>query len=124
MYEIWLMLNIVWEIALDLMTPIVILGVVWAAMLLVAGLRPGSNWRGARGSAILLGLAVAVLAMVALPSWTRSSTAELAYVVDWLALIGMSAGLGVAAAIFSWPLLALLRRRSRGSARALDGRAA
>lgn len=110
MYEIWLMLNIVWEIALDMIGPIVVLALVWLALVGLAARNQQSNWRGTRVFAIALGAAVALLAMLVLPALTRSSTSDLAYIVDWLALLGMAVGFGAAAALFSWPALALLRR--------------
>lgn len=80
-----------------------------------------SNWRGTQVLAIVVGGAVALLAMLALPALARSSTSELAYIVDWLALFGMAVGSGAAATLFSWPALALLRRHPNSPAGRLQG---
>jgi len=124
MYEIWLMLNIVWEIALDTIGPIIMLALVWLTLIVLAARNQQSNWRGTRVLAIVVGGAFALAAMFALPALTRSSTSELAYIVDWLALFGMAVGFGAAAAVFSWPALALLRKHSDSPAGRLQGGAA
>jgi len=121
MYEIWLMLNIVWEIALEVIVPIVILLLIWLVFIGLAARNPLSNWRGAARNAVVLGLVVAIVAMIALPGLTRSSTSELAYIVDWLALIGMSLGFGSAAEALAWPVLATLRKPTSSPRGRLQG---
>jgi len=50
------------------------------------------------------------VAVVALPSLTQSSLADMTDWVDWAALLGMAAGCGVAAALLIWPVLAMRQR--------------
>jgi hypothetical protein len=57
-----------------------------------------------------LAVLVALVAVVALPSMTQSSLVEMTYWVDWAALLGMAAGVGVAAALLIWPVLAMRQR--------------
>lgn len=113
MYEIWLMLNILWEMALGVWPLLAAVVLAWAVMLVLA-------WRGARnpagarrrapGLALAVGAAAAVAAFVALPTLTGSSLRELAYWVDWLSLAGVALGVGAAAFLLAWPLVKLLRR--------------
>jgi hypothetical protein len=56
--------------------------------------------------AVLLSLA----AVLALPSLSQSTLADMGYWVDWTALLGMAAGVGVAAAVLLWPVLAMRQR--------------
>jgi hypothetical protein len=61
MYEIWLMLNILWEIARGAWPVLALLLVVWLAVLVAARTRLCAG----RGVALALGAAVAVLAALA-----------------------------------------------------------
>ena len=112
MYEIWLMLNIVWETLLDAW-PLVLVLLLAIVMALVAALsRLGGDWRGAWPPALAGALGVGVLSFLWLPTLTRSSLAELKYWVDWMALGGVAAGLAVLAAALLLPLIVLLKRRN------------
>ena len=53
---------------------------------------------------------VTLAAMLALPSLSQSTLSDMGYWVDWAALLGMAAGVGVAAAVLLWPVLALRKR--------------
>lgn len=88
MYEIWLALNIVWEIALTVW-PALLLGMLaWLALMVLAG----------------------IASVLWLPAATRSSLGELAYWVDWANLLAIAAGFGAIALAFVWPLAASMRR--------------
>jgi hypothetical protein len=114
MYEIWLAMNIVWEMALGVM-PLLLTGVVvWAVLMLAAWRRQGA-WVQALPLAVLAGAGVTLLGLLLLPGWTKSSLAEMGYWVDWANLLAMAAGFGALAAAFVWPLLAM---RGRGGSRA------
>jgi len=107
MYEIWLAMNIVYEIALGLWPALAPLLIVWVVMWI-------NRQKLAQVSVAALAavvVLVALAAVLALPSLSRASLADMGYWVDWAALLGMAAGLGVAAALLLWPLLATMRRR-------------
>jgi len=53
---------------------------------------------------------VSLAAMLALPSLSQSTLSDMGYWVDWAALLGMAAGVGVAAAVLLWPVLAMRQR--------------
>ena len=107
MYEIWLAMNIVYEIALGLWPALAPLLIVWVVMWI-------NRQKLAQVSVAALAavvVLVALAAVLALPSLSRASLADMGYWVDWAALLGMAAGLGVTAALLLWPLLATMRRR-------------
>jgi len=122
MYEIWLALNIAWEIAA---TRAVLLIVVAACLLLawVLALRaPGARWRIAWPRAAAAGVAAAVLAGLLWPTLTGSSLREIGYWVDAVSLVGLALMAGVGVVAFAWPLAAWLGRESpRGSRSAGSG---
>lgn len=107
MYEIWLALNIAYEIALPFWPYIAVALGLWLVLLRVAGRRLD---RRALTAALAVGVATAVLAFLALPALSRSSFADMGYWVDWLNLLGLAAGCGAVAALLAFPLAGLLRR--------------
>lgn len=107
MYEIWLAMNIVWETALTVWPVLLGAALLWLAVMAAAWRRPGARWAAGVPLALAAGAAVAVIVALLLPSWTRSSLAEMGYWVDWMNLLAVAAGFGAAAAAFAWPLLAL-----------------
>ncbi len=107
MYEIWLALNIVYEIARLIWPTIAIVAAVWLALLWVARGRMG---RPALTPALFTGAVVAVLGVLTIPSLTHSSLSEAAYWVDWVSLIGLALGFGALAAVLVFPMIGLLRK--------------
>jgi len=55
---------------------------------------------------------VSAATAIALPSLSKSSLSDMGYWLDWATLLGMAVGLGVAAAVLLWPLLARVPARS------------
>ena len=107
MYEIWLAMNIAFEIAWGLWPALLPLALVWAAVMLI------NRKKLARVSAstlAALAVLVALATVLALPSLSKSTLADMGYWVDWAALLGMAAGVGVAAAVLLWPVLAMRKR--------------
>jgi drug/metabolite transporter (DMT)-like permease len=107
MYEIWLAMNIAYETALGLVPALAPLALMWAVMMVI------NRKKLKRVKPVTLA-AVAVLlslaAVLALPSLSQSTLADMGYWVDWTALLGMAAGVGVAAAVLLWPVLAMRQR--------------
>lgn len=114
MYEIILVLNILWELALDHAALLLVAIGLWAVLMLVALRRGGRAWRAALPGALLAGVALGVLAFFAVPAATRSSLGELRYWVDWANLVGIAGGVAAVGVAFAWPLLAL-RTKPHGS---------
>jgi hypothetical protein len=107
MYEIWLAMNIAYETALGLLPALAPLVLMWAVMMVI-------NRKKLHRVKLVTLAAVAVLvalaAVLALPSLSKSTLADMGYWVDWAALLGMAAGVGVAAAVLLWPVLAMRQR--------------
>ncbi|WP_396440758.1 hypothetical protein [Limnohabitans sp.] len=107
MYEIWLAMNIAYETALGLVPALAPLVLMWAVMMVI-------NRKKLKRVKTVTLAAVAVLlslaAVLALPSLSQSTLADMGYWVDWTALLGMAAGVGVAAAVLLWPVLAMRQR--------------
>lgn len=104
MYEIWLAMNIVYEIALGIWPLLALLLAVWVALLVAARGRMGAR---PAGRALVLGLVVAVALFFSVPALTQSSLANMGYWVDWANLLAIALGLGALAAVFSVPLFGL-----------------
>ena len=111
MYEIWLVMNILWELALGLWPLLLGAAVLWAVLMATALWRPGTRWGVGLPLAVVAGLVVAAVAVVALPGLTRASLSDMGYWVDWINLLGIAAAFGAVAAAFAWPLLAMRGRR-------------
>lgn len=109
MYEIWLVVNIVWEIARANAVPVVFGVLVLLALALNALRRRGTAWKRAFVPALALGAVVAAVAVVAIPASTRSSLGDMAYWVDWLNLFAVAGAVGAIAAAYAWPLIAIVR---------------
>lgn len=112
MYEIWLVLNIVYEIALGIWPVLLLALLVWIALLVAARGRLGLR---ALRPALLLGAIVAAVLVAAVPSLTQSSLSNMDYWVDWANLLAIALGLGALAALFVWPLAALACPRCRSA---------
>jgi hypothetical protein len=111
MYEIWLMLNIVWEIALGAWPLLLMAAVLWLALMGTSWRIAGAHWRAALLPALGIGLVMAVVAALMLPGWTQSALANMGYWVDWAILLGLAAAAGGVVAAFAWPVLAWRRGR-------------
>jgi hypothetical protein len=107
MYEIWLAMNIAYEMALDLLPALGPLVLMWAVMMVI---NRKKLKRAKPATLAAVAVLVALVAVVALPSLSKSTLADMGYWVDWAALLGMAAGVGVAAAVLLWPVLALRKR--------------
>ncbi|MDO9278175.1 MAG: hypothetical protein Q7U05_06395 [Polaromonas sp.] len=102
MYEVWLGLNILYEIALTVLPVLAVLAFAWLVILVIRR----ENLRQAQiGLLLSVAALVTVVAAIALPSLSKSSLADMGYWVDWATLLGVAAGFGFAAAVFLWPLL-------------------
>lgn len=112
MYELWLALNVVFELALANRTLLVFLLALWLALMSFAVLRGRANWRGAFPAAALAWLLAAVAAFLGTPSLVRSSLSDLHYWVDWANLVAIAAGVATVVALFVWPFIAAMARRA------------
>ena len=105
MYEIWLAMNIVYEIALSVAPWLAVLLLVWLALLVLA--RKRLSLCALRPALALTALVAGVL-FFALPALTQSSFANMGYWVDWANLLAVALGLGALVGVFCIPVAALL----------------
>jgi hypothetical protein len=105
-YEIWLGMNIMWEIALGIMPYIVIAAIIWLAISWLT-VKKKVSWFPAFKSTFIIGLVVTVSAFFALPTLTLSSFSEMSYWLDWATLSMMALGVGTVVFGFIWPFMAL-----------------
>ncbi|NLF53310.1 MAG: hypothetical protein GX576_02675 [Thauera phenolivorans] len=113
MYDIWLALNILFELFLGYLPLVAAIVVAWLVLMAIAFGRGRPGWRRGLGPALMLALLVAIAAFLAIPSLTKSSLSEMGYWVDWANLIAIALGFGGVALALAWPLFATLRRRFR-----------
>ena len=92
MYEIWLVINILWEIALGIWPLLLAAAVAWALLAQWVGRRPDAQWRSALVTAMVVGLLVAVAAAAMIPGWSRASISDMGYWVDWATRRGQDHG--------------------------------
>lgn len=104
MYEIWLMLNIVYEVMRDMATVVLSLMGLWLALMFLA--RQKLRWETVPRS-LLIGLAAALVFVAFLPGVLASSFADMGYWVDWANLFGLAAAGGTLVAAFAWPVFSV-----------------
>ena len=105
MYEIWLVINILWEIALGLWPVLLLVAVTWAFLVLRAFTR-GAAWQRSLGLALVIGVGVALLLIPLVPGAIGSSLSDMGYWVDWANLLAICGWFGVVVAALVWPMLA------------------
>lgn len=111
LYNLWLGLNIAYEILLPLLWLLAVLVVAWSATLVLALVRaPKAQWRQALPTSGLIGLAGMVLTFVLFPTLVGSSFADINQFADWLFAIGVAVGVGVAFLVVTWPGLTWLQK--------------
>ena len=108
MYEIWLVINIVYEIALTIWPLLALALAIWLVLLFVARGRSGGA-----GAAVGVGALAAVVLFFTVRSMTKSSLSNGAYWVDWADLLAVAGGLGALIAVFVWPLMQLVKGKAR-----------
>jgi hypothetical protein len=106
MYEIWLGLNIAWELAAIYAVwavPMAIVLFILLAIALVRRPRPGM-----RGVVLATAVIAATIAFFFLPDSTMASLGDLGYWVDWIVLAGLAGAVGLAAGIAAAGIFALV----------------
>jgi hypothetical protein len=107
MYEIWLVLNILWEMAVGSAAAVLGALALWVVLMVAALRRRGARWGAGLPLALLAGVVVAALAFVVVPAAVGSSFGDMGYWVDWANLAAIAAGFGAVAVAFAWPLMAM-----------------
>jgi hypothetical protein len=113
MYEIWLLLNIIWEIALSVWPHVLVAALVWLALMGTVWRTASGHWRAGLLPALLVGGAAAAAAFILVPVSLHSTLSDMGYWLDWATLFGIAAAVGGVVAVFIWPLLVWRNRRTK-----------
>ncbi|MDO8268133.1 MAG: hypothetical protein Q7J71_01435 [Polaromonas sp.] len=107
MHEIWLALNIAYELALSALPLVAVVLGSWLALMWAArGGLSASHIPLALG----VGMLAAVVAVLAVPPLTGASLADMGYGLDWASLAAVALGWGAVVALLAWPVVCLLRQ--------------
>ncbi|GAB3192146.1 hypothetical protein [Hydrogenophaga aquatica] len=112
MYEIWLAINIVYEILRPALPVLALLALAWATLCWRVWRMPSARWAAATKAVLILAVVVTVAVFTLMPAATASSLSELKYWVDWTFLGSVALGIGGLAGMLAWPVLAWLSRRA------------
>ncbi|HRP67756.1 MAG TPA: hypothetical protein PLF79_16895, partial [Thauera sp.] len=86
MYEIWLALNILFELGMQSLPAVIGIAVLWLALMIFAATRPGAGWKKAIAPAFVIGVIATAITFFITPAMTKSSFANMGYWVDWMNL--------------------------------------
>ena len=106
MYEIWLGVNILYELAW-MYAPLVCGVTIMLALGYGLAWQRGGQWRAALTRALTVASVTGLVSVLLLPTLTRSSLAEMGYWIDWLNLLLISAGVRVLCGLLVWPFAAM-----------------
>lgn len=109
MYEIWLGLNIFFEMALAQLPLVAGYALLWLALMASALLFSRGALLRMLPFALIVGVVVLAVGFVLLPGVTHSAFANMGYWLDWAALLGAAAACAVLVTALVWPALALTR---------------
>lgn len=112
MYEIWLALNILFELGMQSLPAVIGIAVLWLALMIFAATRPGAGWKKAIAPAFVIGVIATAITFFITPAMTKSSFANMGYWVDWMNLFFYAAAFGAVAAALAWPIAGSLRRKA------------
>ena len=110
MYEIWLVINTFYELALANLSWVLSTLMVWLVLMLVTQVSKKLPWGQGIKAAIVIGVLAWLAFFVLVPGLTKSCFAEVNSVIDWLTVAGVAAGFAGLLAIFVGPLYLLVKR--------------
>lgn len=110
MYEIWLTLNILYELGLQYLPVVIGTALLWVVLMAVAAARGRPAWRRAIKPALGVAVVVAAITFFITPGMTQSSFANMGYWVDWGNLFLYAAAFGAVGGALAWPLAATMCR--------------
>lgn len=110
MYEIWLIINTFYELALMNLGLVIGVLVVWLAVMVVAQMKKTQPWCASIKPALLVALVVWVVSFMLVPSMTKSSFENVTYILDYLVVAGVAAAVAGLVAVFAAPIYLLIKR--------------
>lgn len=110
MYEIWLIINTFYELALANLGLVLTVLVLWLLLMSVTQFMKTSPWLKGVKPALLVAAVVWVISIFLVPGATKSSFANVTYIVDWLVVIGVALAVAGLVALFVGPLYLLIKK--------------
>ncbi|QEY58769.1 hypothetical protein FXF61_06100 [Pseudomonas sp. C27(2019)] len=110
MYEIWLIINVFYELALANLGLVLSTIVVWLILMLVTQFKKELPWGKGVKTASAIGLVAWVIFFVMVPGLSKSSFASVNSVIDWLVVAGVSGAFAGLLALFVGPIYLLVKR--------------
>ena len=110
MYEIWLILNTFYELALANLGLVLGTLIVWLMLMLVTQFNKKLPWSKGVKAAIIVALVAWVIFFALAPGLTKSSFEYVNSMIDWLAVGGISAAFAGLLALFIGPIYLLIKR--------------
>ena len=110
MYEIWLVINTFYELALVNLGLVLSTLVIWLVLMLVTQFRKKLPWGKGIKAAIAVGVVAWLIFFMMVPGLTNSSFASVNSIVDWFTVAGVAAGFAGLLALFVGPLYLLVKR--------------
>ena len=83
MYEIWLTLNILFELGLQYLPVVIGAALLWLILMAFAARRGNAGWGKAIWPALVAFVVVTAITFFITPGMTKSSFANMGYWVDW-----------------------------------------
>ena len=109
MYEIWLTLNILFELGLLYLPQVIITAALWILLTIMAVKRGNAGWAKALKPALVVFVVVTAITFFITPGMTKSPFANMGYWVDWGNLFLYAAAFGGVGAALTWPIAAMMR---------------
>ena len=110
MYEIWLTLNILFELGLQYLPVVIGAALLWLILMAFAARHSNAGWGKTIWPALVAFVVVTAITFFITPGMTKSSFANMGYWVDWGNLFLYAAAFGGVAAALVWPLAVMMRR--------------
>lgn len=110
MYEIWLALNILYELMLNYIPFVLTVAILWGVLMTYA-LQHHASWRRGLRGGLISGVLVTIVTFLVFPDLTKSALENLGYWIDVLFLLQIAVAYGVVFGLgFGWPIAALAMR--------------
>ena len=109
-YDIWLGLNIFWEIALGAFPIILLAAFIWLILAGIALSKKPIKWCAVTRTALIPAAIVTVLMFVLFPGQSHATLADMGYWVDWAVLSAIALGFGALAFLYAVPALIIFKR--------------
>lgn len=110
MYEIWLVINTFYELALANLGWVLSTLIVWLILMVATQFKKKLPWSKGIKAAVTIGIIAWVGFFFMVPSLTKSSFASVNSIIDWLAVIGVAGAFAGLLALFIGPLYLLVKR--------------